>query len=164
MLDLEIAGHVRDLTVDEIAVTNAPVTIKRLRDSHHAVARALAHGLTPIQTSLQTGYALSRISALQRDPSFIELLAGYRRDDDAVRMTFEYRSQLLSEDAMQELHERLHDDPESFTREELMALYKLTADRAGFAPVTRSVTKSVNYNIGTQMDEARRRLVEADAA
>ena len=68
-LDLEIAGPVRELAEGERGVNVAPM-LKRLRDSHHAVARLLAHGLTPFQVSLQTGYSPSRISTLQADPNF----------------------------------------------------------------------------------------------
>jgi hypothetical protein len=56
-LDLEIAGEIRELTdaeLAEIAPARPPV-LKRLRDSHHAVARALASGLPPQQVSSSRG-------------------------------------------------------------------------------------------------------------
>lgn len=163
VLDLDIVGAVRDLTVDE-PVVNAPVTLKRLRDSHHAVARLLAHGLTPLQVSIQTGYSPSRISILQRDPTFRELLAEYSRETDTRGVAFEYQMELVAKDVVQEIHERIQDAPESVSMGELHDIGKLLIDRAGYAPVARSVSKSMVLNVGDRMDAARRRLGLAEPA
>lgn len=164
MLDLEVAGAVRELTEAEAEAVNVPVVPKRLRDSHHAVARLLTQGLTPTQVSLQTGYSISRISVLQTYPAFIELMAAYRNDKNAERMAFEHRMALLAEDGVQELHERLHDNPETFSNETLLETVKVIADRAGFAPISRSINKSVTYNIGDRLDRARALMDKSDAA
>jgi hypothetical protein len=158
MLDLEIIGETRDLGPTEVDVTNVPVSLKRLRDSHHSVARLVAAGLSNIQISLQTGYAPARVSILRADPTFIELVQFYRNNADAVRMTFEHRMLLAAEDFVQHLHETLHDTPEAFTPETALDAVKILADRAGFAPINRSITKSVTYNVGDRMDAARARL------
>lgn len=151
-LDLEIAGEVRHLTeVESRAVAPIP-TIKRLRDSHHAVARLLARGMSPWQVSLQTGYSPSRISILQRDPTFIELKTFYERDEDATAQEFEAILLGVSRDAIQEIQERIQDAPEQITMSELVEIAKVTADRAGFAPITRSINKNISYNIGDRMD------------
>jgi hypothetical protein len=160
-LDLEIVGEVRDLTEADTSV-NAPVSLKRLRDSHHAVARLLAKGLTPAQVSLQTGYALSRISVLQRDPTFRELMTFYRRDEDAARIEYEAQMELVSRDYLQAIHEDLHDDVQMTTMEKA-EIWKLVTDRAGFAPISRSVNKNLNLNIGDRMDAVKARM-KRDAA
>src|SRR5437763_11831740 len=94
-LDLEIAGEARALTEEEYAAvlveSAPPPRIKRLRDSHHALARALATGSTPQQASLTTGYSLSRISILQNDPSFRELMEYYRKTSDEAFLDLEGR-------------------------------------------------------------------------
>jgi hypothetical protein len=78
-LDLEVAGTVYELTEPaEEAAKERPLV--RLRDSHHTVARLFAHGLRPEEVSGQTGYSPSRLSTLQRDPSFQELVTFYRMD------------------------------------------------------------------------------------
>jgi len=165
MLELEIAGPVRDLTEDEVEARNAPVVLKRIRDSHLTVARLLAHGLTPIQVALQTGYAVSRISVLQRDPTFIELLDFFRLKEEEARSDFNARLQLVAEDATQELHERMQDAPETFSNAELLDVAKTYIDRAGFAPIQRSVTKTtVTHNIGERMDAAHKRLLDVTPA
>jgi hypothetical protein len=157
--DLESAGPIRELAEGERGVARAP-TLKRLRDSHHAVARLLAHGLTPFQVSLQTGYSPSRISTLQVDPAFQELREFYRRNADAVAQEFEAKMQLVAQDAAQRIHEMVQDD-EIESPALLNEIFKTFADRAGFAPVQRSVNKNMNLNIGERLDAARRRKDEA---
>lgn len=159
-LDLEIAGAMRALAPTETASQAAPV-LKRLRDSHHAVARLLAHGQTPEQVSLATGYAPSRISTLQRDPMFRELLAFYAKTADVARMEFEAQMEIIARDAAQAVHERILDEADEVPLETLADVFKIFADRAGFAPVTRSVNKNLNLNIGERLDAARRRREEA---
>lgn len=157
-LDLEIAGAVRDLVEGEIG-ERPRVSLKRLRDSHHAVAKMLARGLTEAQVSLQTGYALSRISVLKNDPSFTELMEFYRHDQDSVSESIEDKMMLMLRDFMQATHEELLDDEEIPFPQKLEAL-KLLADRAGFAPIQRSINKNVNLNIGERLDAARKRKQE----
>jgi hypothetical protein len=70
-LDLEVAGTVRELTEDERPPPSEVSYVAKLRDSHHALARALARGQTPIQASQATGYRVSRIYLLLRDPTFM---------------------------------------------------------------------------------------------
>jgi hypothetical protein len=162
VLDLEVAGRVRDLEPEETEAVAAPVVIKRLRESHHTVAKLLVHGLTPLAVSLQTGYSVSRISALQRDESFRELLRAYRNEEEVRRSDFMDRMLGYAEDFAQESHDRLLDDPTSFSHAEVHDHAKLYIDRSGFAPVQRSLTKSVVMNIGDRMDAAHKRLRDLD--
>jgi hypothetical protein len=167
-LDLEIAGEIRELTDAELAEAKAstakPPTIKRLRDSHHAVARALALGCTPQQVSLATGYSLSRISILQTDPSFIDLMTHYRRTHDEAVLDMEGRIVGLAADFLQELRERLEDAPESFDNEEVRENYKLLLDRAGYAPISRSININKSVGIGDRLDRLNQRGKREDAA
>lgn len=157
-LDVEIVGEVRSLTAEETVVKVPALTLKSLRDSHQTAARLLARGLTPLQVSLQTGYSSAYLSNLQRDPTFIELMEHYRRDADAEGAAFEERMLLVSRDYLQAIHEDLLEHPEEITTATKAEVFKLLADRAGFAPVTRSVNKNINLNVGARLDEARRRL------
>src|SRR5262245_34162476 len=86
--DLE-ATFVRELTQSDLTLLDQPRgvfsrPISKLRDSHHALARALAAGMKPGEASLITGYSLSRISVLQADPTFRELLEFYRSSTDEI--------------------------------------------------------------------------------
>ena len=159
-LDLEIAGPVRVLDAPDPAAGKTP-TLRRLRDSHHAVAKLLARGMTPLQVSLQTGYAPSRISTLQNDPAFRELLTFYHANQEAVAQEVEAQFLGIAKDLAQEIHERVLDAPEDIPFDDLVDAYKTFADRAGFAPITRSVNKNLNVNIGERLDAARRRKDEA---
>lgn len=156
-LDLEITGPPRELTETDVVPSASPPTVKRLRDSHHAVAKLLARGLQPHEVSLQTGYSSSRISILQNDPTFQELLAFYRMDSERIAAEFTAKMGLVSQDILQEFHERLLDNPENIADPLLIEAFKVIADRAGFAPVQRSVNKNLNLNIGERMDEIRKR-------
>lgn len=157
MLDLEVAGAVRELTDADIAPPAAPPSVKKLRDSHHALARALAHGLSPLEASAQTGYAPSRISTLQNDPAFKELTAFYRQSRDEVARNVEAQFLAFGLDFLQELHERLQDEPESFNNATMLEVTTRLLDRAGFAPISRSINKNMNVNIGERLDAARRK-------
>src|SRR6266704_5042272 len=108
-LDLEVAGAVSELTAEDRPPTYDKTVVKRLRDSHHALSRAIASGMGIQQASLATGYSSSRISMLQADPTFRELLDHYRRTNAEAIIDVQARALGLGADLMQELHERMHD-------------------------------------------------------
>lgn len=161
-LDLEVAGVVRELAEGEALPASRAPEVKRLRDSHHALARLLARGLTPAQASQQTGYSASRISTLQLDPAFQELLSHYRRDADNVSQEVEARFLMIAGDAAQVVHERLLDEGDEVPLVQALEVFKVFADRAGFAPIQRSVNKNLNLNIGERLDRARARRDAAE--
>jgi hypothetical protein len=151
-LDLEVAGTVRELTEDERPPPSTVSHVQKLRESHHALARALARGQTPIQASQATGYRVSRIYLLLRDPTFMDLVTYYKTDDEEARADIEARFAGMTADFMQELHDRLLDDPESLKPELLHDVIKTFADRAGYAPVSRSKNLNINYSYGDRLD------------
>lgn len=162
-LDLEIIGAVRDLDAEE-RPERPKVVLKKVKDSHHAVAKLYARGLTDAQVSLQTGYSLPRLSVLKRDPSFAELLKAYHRDDDQVAMDVEAYFLMVGRDALQALHERIMDDDEEAIPEEVLRKTAVDLfDRAGYAPIQRSINKNLNMNIGDRLDAARARALPRQA-
>lgn len=126
--------------------TSQPPTLARLRGIHHDIARLLATGLSPAEVSAITGYSPSRISTLQNDPSFKELLSFYAQKDAEVFVDVRKRLATLGMDASAELSDRLVDKPESFTNTQLIELTKATLDRAGYNPVAKSLTASVSVS------------------
>jgi len=160
---------VRELHESDLTLLDAPRGVQsrpiaKLRDSHHALARALAAGMRPGEASLITGYSLSRISVLQADPSFKELLEFYRTAQDATYASLHDRMATLSLDAIAELRERLDEHPEEFTPGALLEMVKTLADRTGFAPTTKSVNVNVDMNsFGDRLEEARKRAMAAKA-
>ena len=114
--------------------------------------------MKPGEASLITGYSLSRISVLQGDPSFKELLEFYRSHQDAAYANLHDRMATLSMDALEELRERLDDHPEEFTPGALLEMVKTLADRTGFAPTTKSLNVNVDLNsFADRLEEARKR-------
>lgn len=132
--------------------------IKKLRDRHHALARALAAGMRDHEASAITGYSISRISILKSDPTFQDLLSGYTEASAEVFADFVTRASGLALEAVNELHERLEEEPDSFTHAQLLEVVKTTADRSGNAPVQRSVAINANVDLGDRLAAARRRL------
>ena len=150
-LELEILGSIEpgDLVCREtdggLPSSETP-TLARLRGIHHDIARLLATGLTPAEVSATTGYSPSRISTLQNDPSFKELLAFYSNKEAEVFVDVRKRLAVLGLDASAELTDRLVEKPESFTNTQLIELTKATLDRAGYNPVAKSLNASVSIS------------------
>lgn len=141
-LELEVLGgvDVSDLverTTAELQTSEAP-SIARLRQIHHEIARLLASGLTETEVAASTGYSLSRISILKRDPSFKELLAYYAARSEEQFLDVRKRLAILGTDAVAELQDRLDYKPDSLTNTQLIEITKTTLDRAGFSPVSKS--------------------------
>lgn len=147
-LELEILGAVSPADLVEREQegnkeSSGTPTLAKLRGIHHDIARQLASGLTPAEVSAITGYSPSRISTLQSDPSFKELLAFYSEKQKEIYIDVHKRMSTLGLDAASELSDRLVEKPESFTNTQLIELTKATLDRAGYNPVSKTVNASV---------------------
>ncbi len=152
------ADEVRARAAREEGVQASP--LKRLSSRHRQLARQLAAGATPGEAALAVGLSASRVSILQSDPTFADLVAHYRLEIDAkLNPLFELMTG-VAEDAFSIIRDRLEDDPESFENDELMRLGQLTADRTGHAP-KRVEEKNINLNFGDRLHEARQRSLEA---
>lgn len=135
----ETAEYIRDLNSSDLPALSAPrglpvAPLARIRASHHSLARCLATGMRPAQASLVTGYSEGRISVLQNDPSFVALIADYNAEAKSIFADLAERMSDLSLDAIEELQERLHAAPETFTVSTLLDLIKAFADRTGHGP------------------------------
>lgn len=152
----------RELSLADLALlsvekgSTAP-NIKSLRESHHALARSLASGVKPAEASIITGYSTSRISILQADPAFKELVQFYRENANLAYADLHERMGVLALDAAETLLERLNDDPDSMSSGFLLDLMKTLADRTGHGPQTKSTNVNVNINLASRLEAARRR-------
>lgn len=148
-LELEIISSISEedlLNRSEGALVSSEApTLSRIRGIHHEIARLLASGLKPADVSAVTGYSLSRISILQKDPSFRELLSFYESKSDEVFVDVRKRMAVLGLDAASELADRLENKPETLSNSQLIEITKASLDRAGFSPVTKTV------NVGVQI-------------
>lgn len=159
------AVQVRELDSVDIALlqeekgSKAP-PLKRLSERHHALARCLASGMEPGDAAITCGYVVSRVSILQADPAFQELLAFYRQSVEAKYLDMHGVLAGLSLDAAMELRERLETDMEAEKKEisvgQLTELVKLGADRTGFGPQSSQV--NVNVDLAGRLQAARERV------
>lgn len=157
-LGLEIAGEIRPLTETEAAepATNQVAQLTHLRDSHHAAARLLAMGERDMRVCQMTGYAPARLAGLKRDPLFQELIAHYRHAEDEGWTEFTSRAEQVARDLLQSIHDDVLDQP-YIPLDKKVKAFEVIADRAGFAPIQRSINKNLNVSIAERMDAARRK-------
>lgn len=138
------AEVIRELNPDDLAlrrvtpVNAEPRPIQKLRYQHHRLAQMLAGGVAPGTASLQTGYSPSRISILQNDPAFRELMAHYTQHNIQINTDLQTRMAGFATDVLDELQDRLEVAPETYTNRELLEAVKVTNDRGGNSPISRS--------------------------
>ena len=147
--DLGLLGEERGST---------PSALKRLSDRHHALARNLASGMAPGEAAIMSGYVLSRVSILQDDPAFRELVAFYRRDVEFSYRDLHQRLSGLALDAAEELADRLETEPEKVSVGQLMEITKMGADRTGFGPQSSTTNVNVNVDLAGRLQRARERV------
>lgn len=131
----------RSLTREDLVALSAPQNIKpksvrQLRQSHHFAAKLVAEGRKGAEIQLVTGYAPATISNLKRDPAFQDLVSYYKEQTEEIYIDVHQRLAALSLDAVEVLHERLIDEPDSFKVEELQKTASLGLDRTGFGPTS----------------------------
>ena len=120
--------------------------IKKLRDRHHALAKALATGTEEGEAAIMCGYSLSRVSILKDDPAFKELVAFYRKGQEEQYYGIHEKLAGVAGDALDEIQERLEAKPDEFSIGQLMDLTKLGADRTGHGP-SSSTTVDVRHGL-----------------
>lgn len=160
-----VAEVVRELNVNDIALlqeekNTGGQALKRLSDRHHALARNLAEGMSPGDAAIVCGYVLSRVSILQTDPAFKELVEFYRRDIQAQYVGLHEQLSGLAKDAAAELADRLEETPEKISVGQLMELTKMGADRTGFGPQTSALNVNVNVDLASKLEAARKRVAD----
>ena len=158
-----LTGHVvRPIELEDLGLLDlprdAPVPqLAKIRTSHHKAARLLAIGMGPVEVSLHTGYTPQRITDLQKDPAFQELLAVYSKAEADEMEVGIARLRGLMLDAADEIAERLAQKPEDFSNKDLRELMTAAADRSGFGPQTKSTNVNVNVDMAGRLEAARRR-------
>lgn len=140
----------------------AEPAVKRLRDTHHMVARLFAMGLRPRAVAERTGYSLARISTLRQDPAFEELIACYRQDvDQSWREELDDYFGLATKarnTAVRMICDQLEDAEETGEKIPIRTLVTLNADladRTGFGK--RSTQVNLNVDFAAQLDRAIKR-------
>ncbi len=161
------AEVVRELTAVDLTLlgldrgVKAP-TLKRLRDSHHSIARLMAQGLRNTDIAAITGYSQSRLSILKADPAFEELISFYKSNVDEIKDAafagVQEKLAAVNHEAIEELHERLLDAPEAINTDQLLDVIKATSDRTGHGPQTKSTNVNVNIDLAARVAAGRARV------
>lgn len=137
--ELFFVAYERDLSPADLEALllprgTTPRSLVRIHASHHSLARCLATGMKPSQAALVTGYSPGRISSLLADPAFGALIADYQSEAKSIFADLAERMNDLSLDAIELLHERLHENPVGFTVPVLLDIVRTFADRTGHGP------------------------------
>jgi hypothetical protein len=155
----------RDIRHEDLALLASPGAelaqarpITKIRAQHHLAARLISEGRKPVEVAAITGYTPARIQQLRNDPAFQELCAHYKGQVDARYLDVHARLALLGTMATEELQERLEEDAESFSNEELRKLAETTLDRGGYGP-NRSISVE-SRSVSVHLVEA----IKAEAA
>lgn len=104
--------------------------LKRLRTSHHHLARLLAEGCKPGECSAITGYSPSRVSVLQADPAMQELIAYYKEQVQAKYLDVHERLAVLGGSAIDEIKERMEENPGEISTGQLLSIAEFAFDRS----------------------------------
>lgn len=168
-----VAGAVvRPLERADLALLEAPrgsvaPPVQKIRHTHHALARAVAQGLSNEEVSAVTGYSPSRVSILLQDPAISNLIEIYRERQTEIWAEAQERAKdavILSLEVMTEKVETLSeaDSEEAFDHAE--RLLKAATPVSGLA-AKPSQNVQVNVNLSGRLEAARRRagLIEGHA-
>lgn len=152
------AELVREITPADLALLATEKGVKaapivKLRASHHALARCLAGGMKPAEAGMVTGYSASRISVIQADPSFQDLVKLYEGEAQSNYEAGMEAMRSLHLDSVELLHERVQ--AEAIETDELIKVVEKTSDRIGLGPKSTSV--QVNVDLSARLEAARRR-------
>lgn len=132
--------------------------IQKIRSVHHRLAQLKAQGLKDSEISAMTGWSQSRLCILGSDPTFAGLVQFYLSKSAEAFVEVQTQFLSLGLDAMAELHERIVENPEEVSDKLLLDTAAFAMDRAGFAPVQ----KSVSATVGGQLSEDELRRVKEE--
>lgn len=115
---------------------SVPVHTKSLRTRHHELAKALASGRKHVEVAALTGYSQSRISILLTDPAFCDLVEHYKEEVNEIFRENHERLADLAKESLEVLLERLDENPDGFTPNQLLEMAKVGSDRTGDGPTS----------------------------
>jgi hypothetical protein len=114
-----------DMPLLQVRVPAPKQTLTQIRHTHHQLARLLATGTKEQEASLITGYKPTYISVLKGDPSFQDLMEYYAAQREQIFVDVVERMRSLGLATIDELQARLEEEPDEFSRRELMELAEL---------------------------------------
>ncbi len=128
----------------------------RYRVSHHAVAMMLAAGLEPFEIERRTGFTRRRLTILQADPTFQELITYYaKREQEKFVPLIEEVEHLKAHNTLvanRQIRDRLEADDEAEVPR--IAIRELIAIGGSTKTVDHKHSGSVDLNIAARLDRA----------
>lgn len=157
------AEFARELTLIDLQANDFEQGVKapaltKITDRHHALAKLLAVGNSPAECSAILGYNSSRISILQADPAFQELLSLYREKVDETFVSTLDHMAGLQNDALLELRDRIETQPEKFSNKDLLAVVTDMKDRLPEGPGSAKAPVKIELVPGPDPAEAQARV------
>lgn len=159
------AAEVRPMTEEDLAkltgeerATKAP-NLKKLRQRHHALARALASGMPQGEAAISCGYTQSYVSIIESSPAFSELVKFYECEVHKEYLGTHEAMAGLSRDTIDILTERVEENPDDLSVGQLIEISKLGLDRTGHGPQT-SQTLDIKVGLADKLAAARGRITE----
>lgn len=134
--------------------------LKRLSARHHRLAQMLGEGVPPGEAGLACGYCASRVSILQTDPSFKQLVDFYAAQRHAAFVKTGQKLAEVADTAIEILQDRLEDSPNEFTVPQLLSVITTAADRTGLGPTQTQRNVQVVVT-GEQLEELKRRVLQS---
>lgn len=148
-------------------------SIKKLRDSHHMIARMVAFGLKQSEIAERVGYSATRVSILVNTPSVKELIEKYRGIvTEAMIEGFSEIIQAKNRITMKSLRaveDRLDESAEAAEEgyapgqglrmrdRDIITITADSLDRTGHGKVSTNV--NVNVDFASRLEAARRRVL-----
>lgn len=145
-------------TLEAMEAKRQTPSILKTRSTHHEIARRMALGQKDVQIAREMGYSQSRLSLLKGDPMFAALVNDYAATRDEAVADIQSMLTNTSVTALAVLQERLEDDPDSITVQDLTKLSALGLDRIGFGATSKNV--NLNVNSTASLDEIKARIRE----
>lgn len=170
-----LVGPARQLTPGDTPQLREPRSVpkvKKFREAHHRLAMLMAQGHTLADVIKLTGYSTGRISTLQQDPAFIDLVAQKRAlvEQDQLDADQEYRAAIMQARMAAVRHvnqyiEEMDETDETMPIRTALAINEFTADRTGFGKHTTSTNLNANWSV-TLEDRIRKfnKLKDGDSA
>lgn len=159
----------RSLSRAELAVLKEPrptASVQTLRDSHHALARAVAAGMSNAECAAATGYSMTRVSVLRQDPAFKNLVAHKRAMIDAefasagdAVIDYLKGNALKAAKMLSDKLDHADEQGEFLPTRDLLGIAELGFDRTGYGKQTKNL--NVNVDFAANLERARRRTTEA---
>lgn len=148
----------RELRPEDAAVPVKREGIKKIRDSHHLLAKYFAMGYGTGEAAELAGYSIARASILRGDPAFSQLVEEYREriTGKQLESVDEYyaAANRVRTKSMRMIEEKLDgiDNVDEVPFRDLALIHSDVADRTGYPK--RTVAVNVNVDFAARLDQA----------